>query len=63
MAGAKPMSSNGEEVPNDVVHREEPRACASDLKRRMYRSRCRVGWWETSAWLLASGGCGGRRTA
>ena len=24
MAGAKPMSSNGEEVPNDVVHREEP---------------------------------------
>jgi hypothetical protein len=24
MAGAKPMSSNGEWVPNDVVNREEP---------------------------------------
>jgi hypothetical protein len=28
-------------------------ACAADLKRRMWRSRCRVGWWETSTRLLA----------
>ncbi len=28
-------------------------ACASDLNRRICRSRCRVGWWETSARLLA----------
>ena len=29
MAGAKPMSSNGEQVANDVVDREEPLACAT----------------------------------
>jgi hypothetical protein len=28
-------------------------AYATDLKRRMWRSRWRVGWCETSAWLLA----------
>ena len=28
-------------------------AWAADLNRRIWRSRCRVGWWETSARLFA----------
>jgi hypothetical protein len=43
VAGAKQMPSDGEEVPNDAVDREDRWACATDLKRRMCASRRRVG--------------------
>ena len=39
MAGAKPMSSNGEQVANDVVDREEPLGVCQD---NAYRLRSRA---------------------
>ena len=53
MAGAELMSSNGEQVANGVVDREEPLRLCYRFERRMWRSRRRVGWCETSARLLA----------
>jgi hypothetical protein len=53
VAGTQPLAAHSEEVTHDGVHREEALGLCPDLKPRMARSRCRVGWWEAAARVFA----------
>ena len=46
------LSIDAEEILHDPWTDAKP-CRAADSKRRMWRPRCRVGWWETSTRLLA----------